>query len=186
MKEFIDRLTATERTVLTVLLGVTILFGAIFIYGFLQERPAARRMTARLDEARRTDRDLSREWKRAEAEWTSWRQAASDLAELKAGRLYSGEAGYSDFRLDLQSLFDESGVMVNDLAYSYAQYAKDGLQRMTASFEFSGSYAALKSFLDRVERRPRLLCVEKVDFLDIGGRPGTLDLRVTMAGYHEK
>ena len=43
---------------------------------------------------------------------------------------------------------------------------------MNASFEFAGTYAALKSFLDRVEQRPRLLCVEKVDFLDIGSRPG--------------
>jgi cell division protein FtsL len=186
MREFIDRLTAKERTALTVLLGASILFAAVFVYGFLQERPAARRLTARMEEAQRMDRELSREWRRAEVEWTAWRQAAADLAELKADRLYSGETGYQDFRLDLQSLFDESGFMVNDLAFSYAQYAKDGLQRITASFEFSGTYAALKSFLDRVERRPRLLCVEKVDFLDIGGRPGTLDLRITMAGYHEK
>ncbi len=186
MREFIDRLTARERTVLTVLLGASILFGAVFIYGFLQERPAARRMTARLEETQSTERDLRRDWTRVETEWTAWRQAAADLEELRGGWLYSGETGYRDFRLDLQSLFDESGFMVNDLAFSYAQYAKDGLQRMTASFEFSGPYAALKSFLDRVERRPRLLCVEKVDFLDIGGRPGTLDLRITMAGYHEK
>lgn len=186
MREFIDRLTARERTFLSALLGASILFAGLFVYAFLQERPAARRMTARWEEARRVDRDLGREWKRAEAEWTAWRQAASDLAELRTSRLYSGDSGYRDFRLDLQSLFDESGFTVGDLAFGYAEYAKDGLRRMSASFEFSGPYAALKSFLDRVERRPRLLCVEKVDFLDIGGRPGTLDLRITMAGYHEK
>lgn len=185
MKELIDRLTPKERTALSVLLGASILFVALFIYVFLQERPAARRWTARWDEARRTDLALSRQWKSAEAEWRLWKGAEADLAELAAGPLYKGEAGYRDFRLDLQALFDQAGIAVDDLAFSYAEFAKDGIRRMNASFAFSGTYASLKALLDRVERRPRLLCVEKVDFLDIGSRPGFLDLRVTMAGYHE-
>jgi hypothetical protein len=185
MKEFVDRLTPRERTILSALLGASILFAAVFVYVFLQERPAARRLTARLAETQRTFRALSREWRTVEAEWTQWRGAARDLAELKATRFYTGENGYRDFRLDLQSLFDESGIAVGDLAFSYAEFAKDGLRRMNASFQFVGTYAALKSFLDRVEKRPRLLCVEKVDFLDIGSRPGFLELRVTMAGYNE-
>jgi hypothetical protein len=185
MKEFIDRLTPRERTFLSALLGASILFTAVFVYVFLQERPAARRWTARLEEARRTELSLDKQWKAAEAEWKQWKRAEADLAELKAGPLYKGEDGYRDFRLDLQALFDQTGLAVDDLAFSYAEFAKDGVRRMNASFAFSGTYTALKSFLERVERRPRLLCVEKVDFLDIGGRPGVLELRVTMAGYHE-
>jgi hypothetical protein len=185
MRELIDRLTPRERTVLSALLGASILFAAVFIYVFLQERPAARRWTARLDEARRTDLALSRQWKSAEEEWKQWKGAEVDLAELEAGPLYKGEAGYRDFRLDLQALFDQAGITVDDLSFSYAEFAKDGVRRMSASFAFSGTYAALKALLDWVEKRPRLLCVEKVDFLDIGSRPGFLELRVTMAGYHE-
>ncbi|MDD8027451.1 MAG: hypothetical protein PHI34_13170 [Acidobacteriota bacterium] len=184
MREFIDRLTPRERTALSVLLGASILFAAVFVYVFLQERPAAHRATGRLEEARRTERDLGRDWKKAESEWRQWKQAAADLAELEAGRLYMGETGYREFRLDLQALFDEAGIAVDDLAFSYVPFAKNGISRMNAVFAFSGTYAALKSFLDRVERRPRLLCVEKVDFMDIGGRPGVLELRLTMAGYH--
>ena len=51
MREFVDRLTPRERTILSVLLGASILFAAVFVYVFLQERPAARRLTARLAES---------------------------------------------------------------------------------------------------------------------------------------
>ncbi len=185
MKELIDRLTERERTFLSALLGASILFLALALFVFIQERPAARRASLRLDEARRTQLALSRQWRATEEEWRQWKRAETDLAALEAGPLYKGEAGYRDFRLDLQAMFDQAGIMVDDLSFSYAEFPKTGMRRMNASFAFSGTYASLKAFLDRVERRPRLLSVEKVDFLDIGRRPGGLDLRLTMAGYHE-
>jgi len=43
----------------------------------------------------------------------------------------------------------------------------------------------LKRLLDLIERHPRLIHVEKIDFVNIAKTGGTLDLKITIAGYYE-
>jgi hypothetical protein len=56
---------------------------------------------------------------------------------------------------------------------------------VTADFRFTANYAGLKRLLDAVERHARFLHVERVDFLSMTKKPGTIDLRVSFAGYYE-
>lgn len=108
------------------------------------------------------------------------------MDELKRTRFYSDVQGFQDLRLDLQALFDAAGVTVGDIVYGHTDYPRDGLHRVSVEFSFNGSYASLKLFLDRVERFPKFLFVEKIDFQNIGLRPGLLELKITMAGYYER
>jgi len=43
----------------------------------------------------------------------------------------------------------------------------------------------LKRLLDLIERLPRFLHADKIDFLSIGKQPGMLDLKIGLAGYYE-
>ncbi len=186
MKELVDKLTPAERTALSVLIGAAILFAAVFIYTFLQDRPAARRAERNLAEVQANHRALSRQWQATGEDWTLWRQAVRDMGELKRTRFYSGENWYQDLRLDLQSIFDKAGISVSDVLFSYTDFAKEGIRKINADFRFNGSYAALKILLFLVERHPRLLCVEKIDFQDIESAAGRLEMKITLTGYYER
>jgi hypothetical protein len=184
MKNLIDRLTAPERRALTVLLALGAAALLVFFYAFLRERPDASKYEDRLAARQREFRSLSPQWEKTRVELARWRQAERDMAELKRDRFYSDVKGFQDLRLDLQSLFDASGIAPESLAYGYNDFAKEGLLKVNADFTFRGTYPAFRKLLDLVERNPRFLCVEKVDFLDIGTQPGVLALKITMAAYY--
>lgn len=186
MKNLIDRLTAPERRALTVLLALGAAALLVFCYAFLRERPAASKYEDRLAARQKEFRALSPQWEKTRAELAQWRQAERDMAELKRDRFYHDAKGFQDLRLDLQGLFDASGIAPESLVYGYNDFAKEGILKVNPDFTFRGSYLAFRKFLDLVERDPRLLCVEKVDFLDVGTQPGVLALKITMAAYYER
>jgi hypothetical protein len=186
MRNLVDRLTGKERRAALVLAVVAAAGLLVFLYAWIQERPAAVRYNDRLEEIQRDFRRLSPIWARTKADMDLWREAALDMDELKRTRFYSDAQGFQSLRPDLQSLFDAAGLAVGDIAFGYTDYPREGLRRVSTEFVFNGSYAALKTFLDRVERHPRFLFVEKIDFQNIGLRPGQLELKITMAGYYER
>jgi hypothetical protein len=186
MKNLIERWTAKERRAAAILAAAGAAGLLILFYTLIQERPAATRYADRLSEIETTYRRLSPVWAKTKADRELWREAAQDMDDLKKTRFYSDAKGFQDLRPDLQTLFDASGIAVGDMAYGYTDYPREGLRRGTVEFIFNGTYAALKSFLDRVERQPKFLFVEKIDFQNIGLQPGILELKITMAGYYER
>ncbi len=186
MKNLFERWTAKERRAAAILAVAGAAGLLVLLYTALQERPAATRYSDRLSEIERDFRRLSPIWAKAKTDRDLWREAAQDMDELKRTRFYSEVKGFQDLRLDLQALFDTSGIVVGDIAWGHTDYPREGLRRDTAEFVFNGAYAALKSFLDRVERHPKFLFVEKIDFQNIGLQPGMLELKITMAGYYER
>jgi hypothetical protein len=186
MKNLIERWTAGERRAAAIL-AVAVAAGLLVLfYTLIQERPAATRYSDRQFEIERDYRRLSPIWAKTKSDRDLWREAAQDMDELKRTRFYSDAEGFQDLRPDLQALFDASGIAVGDIVFGYTDYPREGLRRMTSEFIFNGTYAALKSFLDRVERHPKFLFVEKIDFQNIGLQPGMLELKITMAGYYER
>jgi len=184
MRELIERWNSEERRAAKVLLGLCAAAAAVFLYAWLAERPSANRLVGRRDGFARQVRTLEPEWRKIRAERDLWKQAARDIETLRTARLYSQAKGAQELRLDLQALFNAAGLAVDDLRFVYADFPKAGVQKVNAEFAFSGSYAALRVFLDRVERHSRFLYVEKVDFVDIGSQPGVLEMRISMAGYY--
>jgi hypothetical protein len=186
MKNLVDRWTPKERRTAAVLALAGGLGLLLLLYTFIQMRPAANGAVSRLADLEADQKRLSPSWARTKADRELWRQAALDMDELKRTRFYSEVKGYQDLRPDLQSLFDASGLSVGEMTFGYTDYPREGMRRITVEFIFNGTYAILKAFLDRVERHPRFLYVEKIDFQNIGLQPGMLELKITMAGYYER
>ena len=120
----------------------------------------------------------------AATEARSWEQAANDLVTLKTERFYDEAHEVRDLRLDLARVFREAGIGVSKIAYRYADLEKGRMRKVVAGFTFAGTYAGLKRFLAVVERTPKFLILERVDFLDTGTQTGTLNLKIELAAYY--
>ncbi len=118
-------------------------------------------------------------------EWQGWLDALKEMEALRANYFYDSKKIMQALRLDLEQIFNTAGIQVTDINYGYLKLVKESLQRVTVEFRFSGNYAMLKRLLDTIERHPRFLHVEKIDFMNIGKQPGLIDLRISLAGYYE-
>lgn len=122
----------------------------------------------------------------AKTQWQRWQEAARDLQAFRTSYFYGAQDVFQSLRLDLQRIFNDAGMSVPQIGYGYGDMTKSRLGKVVATFNFTGSYAALKKFLVIVERFPKFLCIEKMDFLDTGVESGALRLKIAMAGYYEE
>jgi Tfp pilus assembly protein PilO len=117
-------------------------------------------------------------------EWLKWQEAQKDMEELRAKYFYSDKQGLEQLRLDLQQVFDEAGIPVSPLKFNYSEFKKESVRKVEVTFSLRGSYSALRKFVHAVEKFPRFLVIERIDFLNIGPSGEAFDLRVTLAGYY--
>jgi hypothetical protein len=174
-----------ERRAATALGALLGLAACFFLFISFKERSAAGRTASKLQAAEQNYQALSRSRSEARKEWQGWQDAQNDLAELKKDYLYDGKTVMQDMRLDLKRIYDAAGISVTNITYGYSELVKGSIMREAAEFEFSGNYMMFKRLLAMIERHPRLLHVEKIDFLNIGREPGLVDLKITIAGYYE-
>ena len=184
MKELFDLLTDGERRAAAIAAAVVGVAACLLIYAAVGTHAAAVRAENAAGAARVAYTALDRERIAALRDWQARTAAAKDLAGFRADRFYDGAKGLQAMRMDLQRIFDAAGVTASDIAYGYTDLVKGVLQKVNADFRFTASYAVLKGILDTVERSPRFLHVERVDFLGQTKLPGAMDLRVTFAGYY--
>ena len=184
MRELFRLLGERERRTLAVLgaaAGVCLLAfvfaGLGLMRGFRRAEASVRTLSAELAKA-----EAARDAAVAEAQ--SWEQAAADLAKLETERFYDGAHEVRDLRLDLARVFREAGIGVSKIAYRHADLEKGRMRKIVAGFAFVGTYAGLKRFLAVVERSPRFLILERIDFLNTGAETGTLNLRIELAAYY--
>ena len=119
----------------------------------------------------------------ARTEWQRWEQAVRDLAELKTSYFYDENAGVQILRLDLQKIFAQAGTTVTNIDYGYTDMEKEQVRKTVVTFTYAGSYAGLKRLLSVIERFPKFLVIEKVEFPRTGSG-GTLSAKFTLAGYY--
>ncbi len=184
MKELFRLLSERERRTLGVLAAASGLALLVLVFvaagemrSFRRDDASARALTARLAKAEAA-RDT------AGAEERRWDEAKRDLEKLRAERFYDETREVGDVRRDLERVFDEAGIRVSRIAYRYSDAAKGKMKKVAAAFTFSGTYAGLKRFLAVVERSPRFLTLERIDFSNTGS--GALDLKIELAAYYEK
>jgi len=185
MKELINLLNAKERRTAAIAGAV---FGAgilILLFLSIREGRAASRTASDLQAAEQNYQALSRTRNEAKKEWQSWVDAEKDIVSLRAGVFFDGKKITRDLRLTLQQLFDAAGIPVTDITYGYTEVGKGRIQKVVVEFHYSGNYAMFKRLLDTIEKNPRLLHVEKVDFQTIGKQPGLLEVKISLAGYYE-
>ena len=185
MNNLFELLNEKERRVAAVCGAALVVAVCVLIAAAVKTRGAAVRAASDLRAAEASYQVLDRERNAVRSDWQAWTTARKDLAALKESRFYDAAKGLQDLRLDLQRIFDASGLAATDVAYAYTDVVKGVVQKVTADFRFTASYAGLKRLLDAVERHPRFLHAERVDFLSMTKQPGVIDLRVSFAGYYE-
>jgi hypothetical protein len=185
MKELFKLLTDREKRMLGILAGAAVLFllaflfvslGALRSYGRSEE--ALTRLTKDLGKAR-VSLDLAR------TESGRWEEAKGDLEAFRTRYFYDDKQGIRDLRLDLEKVFAEAGIRVSEIGYKYADLEKGKARKVVAGFTFRGHYATLKRFLAVIERFPKFLILERIDFLNTGSETGALELKIELAGYYE-
>lgn len=185
MKKLIDLLGAGERKTLrmgAVLAGLAA--AALLLFAVRAEVRAgreARRLAAAEDRVREAERNRDA----AEVELGRWAGAQTDLRELGAKWFYDPGQGIPALRYDLRKIFQETGIAVPEITYNDIDLVRGRLRRVTAEFRLAGPYVLFRRFLEMVEKQPRAIHVEKVEFEDIGTmQPGIVHVRVTLVGYY--
>ena len=119
------------------------------------------------------------------AEWDLWEQTFVDLEEMRSEYFYSKETISQGLRQDIEEIFAGIGILTPNIRYSYQEKAQDKIAKVTATFQISGPYYLMKKFVHSIEKFPKFLIMEKIDFADINMQSGGLKLKITLAGYYE-
>lgn len=184
MKELFRILSEKQRTRLK-LLGLLFLM-ALFVLLFfsLAQRRGYYQLSAELENREKAALAASDKQARSAAAWEQWEQTRKDAQFLKENFFYQGGQEINQLRLDLRKLFSETGVNARSLKYDYADLEKERIGKISVTFNFTGSYPVLKRFLQTIERHPKFLLLEKIDFQKISGGGTELELRIILAGYY--
>lgn len=185
MRNIAEFVTPRERRILAGLGLLVALALILLIFGGLGQRGGYFHILASTDGVRQESRAAEAERDSAKAGWLAWEDARRDLDKLHRESFYHKDEGIARLRLDLQQVLGSLGLSPADLKFDYADYEKDKAQKVTATFTFSGSYGTLRRFLFAVEKFPRLLFAERITFVSIEPRSGSLNLKIAMAAYYE-
>jgi Tfp pilus assembly protein PilO len=185
MNAIFERLNDKERRTLRRLgiaalavLAVSLLLVFRLRFGYLDARDT-------LDLTREQLRSAEKTRAASQAEWLRWQQAGRDLESFRGTFFYDEKTLVGALRTDLQRIFNEAGMNVPQISYQYSDVDKGRIKRVVIVFNYAGTYADLKRFLILVERFPKFLTVEKIDFLKTEEASGFLNLKLTVAAYYE-
>ena len=185
MKEIFNFLDSKEKKILAslcLLLVVALAFLSFISFG---RRSASFRASASLSLKKQQYAELDASRLAQKMEWEQWLDVPRDLDDLKNSNFYEEREGIEKLRLDLQQIFSESGINVSQIRYDYVDFEKERVKKVTISFNFSGTYLFLRNFLESVERFPKFLVMEKIDFLNVDAQDELMELKIVLAGYYE-
>lgn len=168
--------------VLCLLLAASLLFLAFVL---VRERGVAGHTLKSLQNEKLNYGKINAERGDARRDFQRWQDGLRDMEELKKSYFYDEKSGDQGLRLDLQKIFYASGVSWSQIKYNYSDLTAEGIKRVDVSFVFSGSYEALKKFLETVEKHAKFLFVERISFTTINPQAGQLEAKIDLAGYYE-
>jgi Tfp pilus assembly protein PilO len=185
MNALFSRLEGRERRTLERLAAATLLAAALFLAlavrqrtRFFEDRDSFALLQESVSKTERSEAETK-------AEWLRWREAASDLESFRGRYFYVEKSLFESLHKDLQQFFGRAGVDFPAINFRYSDLEKVPLKKILLTFSYSDSYADLKRFLGLVERFPKFLAVEKLEFQKTETDSGLLNLRLTLAAYYE-
>jgi len=185
MRKYASLLGTRERKTLQTAAVFVGLVAAVLLVFAVRTQMRAGKEARRSAEAGERIRVAERGRDAAKVELARWSGAQADLRELASKWFYDPAQGIPGLRFDLRQLFQETGIGVPEITYNEVDLVKDRLRRVTAEFKLAGSYVLFRRFLEMVEKQPRAIHVEKVEFEDIGTmQPGVIQVRATLVGYY--
>jgi Tfp pilus assembly protein PilO len=185
MKELFSRLNEREKMQLRLLFLVFLL---VLMFFFFISRGAQHGYLNLADELKSRENvysDIEQRRTASAEEWAGWEEAYRDMEDLKKTYFYQEGEGVNGLLLDLHKIFTEAGITARSLRYNYASLEKDQVKKINVTFNFTGSYLILKKFLDTIERFPKFLLLENIDFMKISANGSILELKIVLAGYYE-
>jgi Tfp pilus assembly protein PilO len=185
MKELFSRLNEREKARLRLLFLVFLL---VLMFFFFISRGEQRGYFSLADELKAREKvysDIEQHRMENAEEWAGWEEAYRDMGDLKKTHFYQEGEGVNGLLLDLHKIFAEAGITARSLRYNYASLENNQVKKINVTFNFTGSYLILKKFLDTVERFPKFLLLESIDFMKISGNGSILELKIVLAGYYE-
>ncbi|MGB7296478.1 MAG: GspMb/PilO family protein [Candidatus Aminicenantales bacterium] len=184
MKELFRTLGEKERTRLK-LLGLLFLIALLFFLFFsLGQRRSYHLLADQLKNRKSAAVAAAAKQAQSTANWEQWEQTLKDIQFLKEKFFYREGQEINELRLDLRKIFSDAGINTLSLKYNYANLEKERIGKISVTFNFTGSYPVLKRFLQMIERYPKFLLLEKIDFLKISEGGTVLELRIMLAGYY--
>lgn len=183
MREWTDLLDQREKRLLFHLALATGLAFLFLIFVFFGQRGAILRLEEHYESRKVELEKLEKESEETKKDWLRWQQGLQDIAELKRSYFYERDEEFTTLRSDLQKIFQEAGIGFPELRFEYEEREKEEFKRVTVQFNMASSYVSLKKFLDYVEKFPKFLIIEKVDFLNIHPQSGNIELKIVLAGY---
>jgi hypothetical protein len=184
MKQVFDLLDRREKRVtvlLCCLLGVVLIF---FLLGSLPQIRHYSKLVSSLHTKEKNFQTASQKTSKRREEWLKWQQAQKDLGDLKTKYFYDKDI-QPKLRLDLERIFNEAGVRHSSIEFTYVELKKEKTNKVNITFNLRSSYPSLKKFIYLVEKFPKFLVIEKIDFLSSERAQEVLELRVILAGYYE-
>lgn len=185
MKEAFNLLDDIEKKRLRLLGLLVFLIIVFFAFVSMGERRSYHSLTSGLQAREKAFAAVEKKRAASAEEWAGWEQAYRDIEDLKKTYFYQEKDSINVLLRDLQKVFFEAGINARSLKYAYRDLEKKTVKRVDVSFMFNGSYLILKKFLETVERFPKFLVLEKIDFMKISGEGSLLELKIMLAAYHE-
>ena len=185
MIEIFSVLSENEKRVLRLLALAFLFVLAFFLLVSLGQRRGYLNLMSELQAREKFASETAKSRAASGEEWAKWEQAYRDMAELKKAYFFKEDEGLNELRVDLQKTLAESGIAARSMRYNYVNLEKGSFKRINVTFAFTGSYLILKRFLDTVERFPKFLVLEKIDFMKVSAGGNVLELRIVLAGYYE-
>jgi len=185
MKEIFDLLSKKERRILSFLCFLLIFALLFYFFVSLGEKRTYFSSLESLSKKKENFKKISIQKNQEKKELIKWHEAHHDIEELKEQYFYKGENSIEKLRGDLQKIFNENKIRISTIKYDYDDLEKDKFNRVKATFTVSGPYFYMKKFIYSVEKFPKFLLIEKIDFSDVDSKNGELKLKITLAGYYE-
>lgn len=184
IKEWIEQLTAKERKILatTSILALAALI-LLFIVPFGKRRAYYKKYAEWKiinNNYVQTYPDLVQTRKK----WEDWKNVASDLKKLEP-YLYGSDQVLKSLRSDLAEIFAECGIAAPEIQYAYNDLSKKEFKKILITFSISTSYFQLRRFIHSVETFPKMLLLERIEFMDVASGGNVIKLRISLAMYYE-
>jgi len=184
MKEIFDSLTQSEKRILEVFLVLLVLSIAFLFFIGLKEKGKYAEILSSISSKEREYQKLNVKKLEKKRDWLKWRKAVQDMKELGENYFYDEKQGINMLRLDLQRFLDESRIKASQIKYNFYKFEKEKINKVNLTFNLTGSYFALKKFINSVEKYQKFLIIEKIDFLNTSADKGPLKFKITLAGYY--
>ncbi len=180
-----DLLRQKERKILLLLCILLTLVGMFYVFVARGMKDAYLQSSAALNTKRQKFEELNTLRKERKAEWRHWRVALNDMEDLRTNNFYSAETVSQEMMRDIAQIFQNIGLPVPEIRFTYVDSTGRRLGGAVAIFQFSGPYSLIKRFIHGVEHFSKFLVLDQIDFVDIQRQSGALRLKVTLEGYYE-